>query len=203
MGTFLSIHIKSNNQSQITKLLQELSDADDMTNGLYPKDFYENIIPNENAAPTYLVVSNAENGWIHVDINSFKKLHKWLEQISKELNTSVIQILGQTVSDAYYFLMYENGVLRREIDIYHGDFEITTDIGEKFSFEKKSLIPENEEDYDNLFDIDSIAEYCSALGFDLFHDRSQESFFVLRKETSHKTLKQITSLSNKPWWKFW
>lgn len=53
MGTFLSLHIKSSNQSHVSKLLQELSDADEMTLGRYPKELDENILMDENADPTF------------------------------------------------------------------------------------------------------------------------------------------------------
>lgn len=99
--------------------------------------------------------------------------------------------------------MYDKGQVRREIDIYHGNFDITIDKGEKFSFESTSLIPENEEDYKSLFDIDTMGTYCKALGFDLFQDNHGQTFVILTKKSSILTLKQSIIKSKKPWWKFW
>jgi len=205
MATFISLQIKSDNRAHIAKLLQELSDINEMTHGSYPKELDENLLLDENADPSYITIGNVQNGWTTIQINSFKKLHKWVEKISKELSTSVIQIMGQTASDVYYFLMYDKGILRREIEIYRGDFDNTIDIGEKFSFEKPPLIPQSDEDYQNLFDRDSLEQYCKEFGFDLFYDVQPDFYFILRNRKIGKTLKKYaTSYSKtKPWWKFW
>ena len=205
MATFTSLHIQSDNRAHIAKILQELSDINEMTHGSYPKELDENLLFDENADPSYMAIGNVQNGWTTVQINSFKKLHKWAAKISKELNTSVIQIIGQTTSDVYYFLMYDKGNLRREIEIYHGDFDNAIDIGEKFSFEKPSLIPQSDEDYQNLFDRDSLEQYCKKFGFDLFYDVQPDFYLILRNRKIGKTLKEYAASysKTKPWWKFW
>src|SRR5882724_9446269 len=136
MATFISFHIKTENRFHIAKCLQELSGATEMTHGIYPKELDNSILLDDKADPTFIAIGNVQNGWTSVQLNSFKKLHNWAEKISKELDTTFIHIIGQTGSDVYYFLMYDKGVLLREIEIYYGDFDNTTDKGEKFSFEK-------------------------------------------------------------------
>lgn len=128
---------------------------------------------DENANPNFIAISDVQNDWISVQLNSFKKLHDWAKKISKELNTIVVQVVGQTASDAYYFLMYDKGNLRREIEIYYGELDNIIDKGEKFPFEKSSLVPLNDDDYENLFDRDTLEQYCKELGFDLFSDVHQ------------------------------
>lgn len=205
MATFISLHIKSDNRIQIAKVLQELSGINQVTQGPYPKELNENILLDENANPTYIAIGNVQNGWTTVQINSFKKLHNWTEKISKELDTAVIQIMGQTVSDVYYFLMYDKGTMRREIEIYHGDFDNITDKGDKFSFEKSSLVPANDEDYKNLFDRDTLEQYCKEFAFDLFYDEPPEYYYILRNQKLGKTLNEYATSFKKtrPWWKFW
>jgi hypothetical protein len=113
MGAFISLHIKSDNRIHIAKLLQELSDINQMTHGTYPTGLYENILFDDKADPTYMTIGNVQNCWTTVQINSFKKLHNWVETLSKELDTAAIQIMGQTVSDVYYFLMYDRCLSKR------------------------------------------------------------------------------------------
>jgi len=189
MATFISFHIKSDNRIHITKILQELSDVNQLIQDNYPEDFDESILFDDNTDPTYIVIGNVQNGWTTVQINSFKKLHNWTKKISQELNTIAIQIIGQTVSDVYYFLMYDNGCLRREIEVYHGDFDNIIDKGEKFLFERSSLIPVNDEDYEYLFDRDTLEHYCKELGFDLFYDEPPEHYYILKKNSLGKTIK--------------
>ena len=205
MATFISLHIKSDNRIHIAKILQELSDVNQMTIGAYPKELDENILLDDKANPTYIAIGNVQNGWTTVQINSFKKLHNWTEKISKELDTTVIQVMGQTASDVYYFLMYDKGNMRREIEIYHGDFDNIIDIGEKFPFEKPSLVPANDEDYKHLFDRDTLELYCQEFGFDLFYDEPPDNYYILKNQNSSKTLNRHVGFyeKTKPWWKIW
>lgn len=205
MATFLSLHIKSDNRMHVAKILQELSNVNQMTYGDLSDKYGKNLLFDENADPNYMLISDVQNNWINVHINSFKKLHKWVEVISKELDTSVIQIMGQTVSDVYYFLMYTKGVLVREIEVYHGDFENMVDVGERFNFQKTSFIPLNDEDWTDLFDRETLEKYCKELGFDLFHENNQEPFFILEKTKIGKIFKKNLFVNEgiKPWWKFW
>jgi hypothetical protein len=203
MATFISLHIKSDNRAHVAKLIQELSDVNHMTYGSYPTELDENILLDENANPNFIAIGDVENGWISVQLNSFKKLHDWTQKISKELNTSVVQVIGQTASDAYYFLMYDKGTLRREIEIYYGELDNIIDKGEKFAFEKSSLVPLNDDDYENLFNRDTLEQYCKELGFDLFNDVQPEFYYILKNKKLHKTLSEILASKKKPWWKFW
>jgi len=205
MATFISLLIKSDNRIHIAKILQELSGVNQMTHGAYPKGLDENILLDDKADPTYIAIGNVQNGWTMVQVNSFKKLHSWTEKISKELDTTVIQIMGQTASDAYYFLMCDKGNMRREIEIYHGDFNNIIDKGEKFSFEKPSLIPANDEDYEDLFDRDTLEQYCKEFGFDLFFDEPQDYYYILKNQKLGKTINEYATSykKTKPWWKFW
>jgi hypothetical protein len=205
MSTFISFHIKSDNRVHIAKLLKELSHVDEMTCGTYPTALDDNILLSDQADPTFMAVGDTHNGWTSVQLNSFKKLHNWAEKISKELDTIFIHIIGQTASDVYYFLMYDKGFLRREIEIYYGDLENTTDKGEKFSFEKPCLIPQSDDDYKNIFDRETLEQYCQEFGFDLFFEDEFDSYYILRSKRLGKTIREYAaSYSNpKPWWRFW
>ena len=92
-----------------------------------------------------------------------------------------------------------------EIEIYHGDFDNIIDKGEKFSFEKPSLIPACDEDYENLFDRDTLEQYCKEFGFDLFYDEPPDYYYILKNQKLGKTINEYAASykKTKPWWKFW
>lgn len=81
MATFISLHIHSNSLGHITKLLQSLSDADEMIYSSYPEKEIEKILPNVKSDPTCIAFREIENGWTTVYTNSFKKLNLWSETL--------------------------------------------------------------------------------------------------------------------------
>lgn len=177
-----------------------------MFNGTAPPEFHNSILMDENALPSFMLVENVNNGWTGVKLNSFNRLHPWMEQISRELDTTAIHIIGQTVSDVYYFQVYEKGVLRRNIEIYHGDYDQSIDEGNKFPFEKASLIPQDD-DWENFdaFDIDTIQAYCKQFGFDIFNESEPGHYIILKKKDIGDTIQKYMrrGARSKPWWKFW
>ncbi|MFL9483385.1 hypothetical protein ACI6Q2_11455 [Chitinophagaceae bacterium LWZ2-11] len=204
MSTFISFHIKSDDRNEIANLLQELSGVEQITEDVsYPNDLFRNILMVENADPSFLAVGNVENGWTTVYLNSFKKLNNWAQKISQRLDTTFIHVIGQNTSDVYYFLVYESGELKREIEVYHGDLENVIDKGDRLWFEKESLVPLHEEDYDNLFDIDTIEQYCKEFGFQLFPEVQPKCYLILRKKHLGMTMERCIASYKKPWWKFW
>jgi hypothetical protein len=211
MSTFLSFHIKTKAEREnLTQLLKELSGIKGRTEGVYPEYMYENISLDENADPGMLAIAESKNGWINIYHNSFQKLHQWGAFISKILNTSFIQIAGQTSSEAYYFLLYEKGALRREIEIMSMDAEVINDKGEKFPFEKEVFFADDSEDF---FDMSSLEEYCTLFGLDI--NSEPAGHYIILSKTIPETVKEVkdkpsddkpvvgqTSIK-KPWWKPW
>jgi hypothetical protein len=206
MATFISIHIKSDDKDKVIDILKKLSNISELTKAHNLQELDSVIIIGENSDPTYLAITGVKKGWITVHVNSFKKMHLWLKTISQDLNTIAINIAAQTTSDVYYFLMYDNGSLRREIEIYYGDLENAIDRGDKFAFENKTLVPEDDDDYENLFDLDTLNEYCIELGFALFDEEVDnyeafEEYLILKSKRIGKTITDL--IKGKPWWKFW
>ena len=183
MGTFLSFHIKTKDRDNLINLLKELSRTKEKGLEIFPEYMYDNMLLNENADPNILAITSTNNGWISVHHNAFEKLHQWGEFISKMLNTTFIQIIGQTTSDAYCFLMYESGNIRREIEVVNG--EVLLDKGEKFSFEKEPLLTDDFEAADNFFDIHTLEEYCKEFDLDLNYECEQ--YTVLSKASTMPT----------------
>jgi hypothetical protein len=62
-----------------------------------------------------------------------------------------------------------------------------------------------DEDYENLFDRESLEQYCKELGFDLFYDNQPEFYYILKNQKLGKTINDFAASGSKikPWWKFW
>lgn len=204
MGSVASIHVKAENQSAILKLIQQLSDANEMTYENYPTEA-DNYIVGDGKKPTIVAVSEVKNGWINIFSNYFGKMENWLEALSRESGAMAIQVLWQTVSDVYYFTIYDKGKLRRRIEVYYGDLDSVVDLGEKFIFEKEFLVLQNDEDYENIFGRDDIEEYCRNLGIELFAKNGQAKFYIFRRKKIGLTLSRWLEkkVTQKPWWQFW
>lgn len=185
--------------------LQTLTGIPNVSTGPYPKDHYHSFLMSENTDPTYLIIGDIQNGWTPVYHNSFKLLNNWLATISKEFNTTALQIIWQTTSDVYHFLVYEKGIKRREIYFYSGDIESAIDFGQKFKFEKSQVVPTINQFDEVAFDRDTIERYCKELGFDLFRESEPEYYYILKKKQIGKTITQYAkdNKTNKAWWKFW
>ena len=210
MSTFICLQIQSENRAQIADILQKLSGATEITTGPYPSEHYDNTLIGENDGPSFICVGGTRNGWTLVELNSFNKLHTWVAHLSKELNSTVIQLIAQTTSDVYYFLAYEKGVFRREIEVYHGDYDQTIDKGAKYPFENPNLVPQEDDDEDfEPFDIDTLEAYCRQFGFELMEDDREKQYIILKKKIIGYTIKDSMKYrrrpvgNGKPWWKFW
>jgi hypothetical protein len=184
MSTFLSFHVKTSDRQNLCVLLKELSGLAQKGSGPLTGDYYERISYSSDARPDLLLVSKPENGWIHVLYNNFGKLHFWGEFISLSMHTTFIQLMGQTASDAYYFLQYINGALRREIDVLACDGLILTDTGDKYPFEQDPLLPDMSGESGISFDFETLERYCSHAGLDVaaFYKHMQQGEFCILEQ---------------------
>jgi hypothetical protein len=182
MSTFLSFHVKTTDRQNLCVLLCELSGLAQKGSGPFTVDYYERISNSTDGQPALLLVSEPQNGWIHVLYDNFGKLHFWGEFISRSMYTTFIQLMGQTTSDAYYFLQYINGDMRREIDVLVGDGLVLADEGEKYSFGQDPLFPDMDDESGTMFDFETLEMYCAQLGPDV------EAFYAAMEEGDYTIL---------------
>jgi hypothetical protein len=187
MSTWTSFHIKTKNLDNVIEKLKELASASEVTTGSYPSDFRDNLL-DEDKEPNYLLVDNSNSEWVTVLHNSSNKLEDWCIDISEEFETKIIVTFAQSVSDYYYFALYDNGEKKREIEYCYSDDLEPTNFGDKFNFENdepgKKVNYGGEESY--LFDFDSMEEYCKHFGLILQSDN-----------------KNYTIIKGKKSWKLW
>src|SRR5215203_4173722 len=115
MATWTNIYINTDQEHEVVKKLQELTDDLEVT---YDTDFPSNIgdyqMLNTDLAPNYLAVGKTQSNWTTIVHNSFDKMEDWGIYLSKQFHSKLIVTLAQSVSSAYYFALYDNGIKVRE-----------------------------------------------------------------------------------------
>lgn len=134
MSTWTSFHINTKNMNSVIDKLTTFVSPSEITSGCFPSDFRDNII-KEGKLPNYLLIENSNPEWITVLHNSSNKLEDWCIDLSKTFKTKVIITFAQSVSDYYYFALYDNGKKKREIEHCYTDDSEPINIGSKFNFE--------------------------------------------------------------------
>lgn len=208
MGTWTSFYLQTRNAEAVAAKLGALCpDLTISTPADFPADMGDYQLLSNEREPNYMAVCNTQGDWTTVVHNSFSKLETWGSQLSRELDCCVIMIMAQTVTDSYYFAMYEKGNLRREIETcYSTDFE-EVNTGEIFHFEGPSpgikVNLDGEESY--IFDFEAMEEYCSHFDLRIYEDYSAHRWTVLKGSNLRMEIKEFIQqhTAKKPWWKFW
>lgn len=195
MATWTSFYVQTADEQSLINALKSLSDIQQTTVAKFPHDLHDSFLI-EKAPPNYLVVATTQPGWVTIVHNSASHLTDWCLQLSQQFNTQVIVTAAQSVSDYYYFALYEFGEKKRELEYcYSEDFE-PVNVGTPFPFEQTG---EDEE----FFDFDSIDQYSQQLGLLIQRDYREYDWTILHKKTAIKTVRDSVAKLTKPWWKFW
>lgn len=209
MGTWTRFYVKTQEKELLIQELKKMTGLMDFVTNEFPEDLHDNYLLDEKSKPTYLVIENEQDDWITVSHNSFSKLTDWASYLSQNLNTKLIVTAAQSVSDAYYFSLFDSGNKLREIEVcYSADFE-PINFGNRFSFE--NVEPGSKEEYDGgveyIFDFDEIEKYCNEFGLRIQSVFAEKTYTVLKSGEKQKTVNDfVTSLfteKSKPWWKLW
>lgn len=208
MASWTSFYVHTTNAAAVVEALVDLTDDMIVTHDVeFPNDMGDYDIYDLDLPPTYIAVGNAQTGWTVVVHNSFDKMEDWGEVLSKKIGCKVIVTIAQSVSSAYYFALYENGVKAREIETcYSTDFD-EVNYGQKFAFEGER--PGHKSDFGGeelyMFDFEDIETYCRHFNLEIQFDYSEGKWTVLKskhlkKESVTDYLKRTVK---KPWWMFW
>ena len=137
MGTWTSFYINTDKTQAVVEQLTDL--ANDLVVSLdetFPKQMGEYQLLNTNWTHTCLAVGNTQNSWVTVVHNSFSKLEEWGIHLSEQFSCRLIVTMAQSVSDYYYFALYENGIKQREIEVCYSDDSERIDFGGKLDVER-------------------------------------------------------------------
>lgn len=209
MSTWTTFYINTNNKNIVVEQLKNLTGIAEIKEADYPSDLFDNYLFDENAKPTYLAIGQTSLNWITVSHNSFNNLSEWSKILSKNLDTKVIVTIAQSVSDAYYFSLHDQGQKIREIEVCYSDDFKPKNFGQRFDFENEQ--PGKKEEYDGeieyYFGFEEIEEYCKQFGLEIQTDYDKVSWTILMSGIKQKTISDFikTELvkTKKPWWKFW
>lgn len=209
MSTWTTFYIKTEGKNSVVDQLKTLTGIAETKDGDYPADLYDNYLFDETAKPTYLAIGKTTPNWITVSHNSFNNLVEWGNVISKNLDTKVIVTIAQSVSDAYYFSLFDKGQKIREIEVCYSDDFKPKNFGQRFEFENEQ--PGKKEEYDGeieyYFGFEEIEDYCKHFGLEIQTDFDKVSWTILMSGIKQKTINDFVntelSKTRKPWWKFW
>lgn len=181
MSTWTNFYIKTDNKNIVVEQLKTLTGIAEAKDGDYPADLYDSYLLDETSKPTYLAIGKTDPNWITVSHNSFNNLAEWGHLISKNLDTKVIVTIAQSVSDAYYFSLFDRGQKIREIEVcYSANFK-PKNFGQRFEFENEQ--PGKKEEYDGeieyYFGFEEIEDYCKHFELEIQTDFDKIPWTIL------------------------
>lgn len=198
MATWTALYINHSDLDMVTLQIKDFAGIIDVEKGSYPTDFYNSYLL-KITIPNYLAVGQTQSDWITVRFNSFSKLEDWGISISNSFSCKAIVTMAQSVTNSYYFALYDKGIKLREIEVGE-DEQKNIDFGKHFDFEY------NNEVYDS-FDFEGIENYCEKFGLTIQTDYDNIEWTILKGEQNQPKISDyINSLiqqQKKPWWKFW
>lgn len=208
MATWTSFYINTDKTQAVVEQLAAL--ANDLVisqDESFPKEIGEYQLLNTDWAPDYLAIGNTQSDWVTVVHNSFSKLEDWSILLSQQFSCRLIVTMAQSVSDYYYFALYDNGIKQREIEVCYSDDSERIDVGDKLDFEHRRPADNagGDEDDPELFDFDSLEKYCHHFGLTIQSNYDGVKWTVLKGKSIRKEVSAYVKkyLVKKPWWKFW
>lgn len=209
MATYSALHIQTRDdagvQAALADWLRSTHHAEpsiQQAPGL-PDDFYHRTkFKNSEHDPTRFVVMRRQPEWLTVFFNSFSELDELTLQLSKKFNCRVVTILAQSVTDAYFLLLYDSGEHLRTLEWVGESGEWIRQEGRPLAFESSPLgrnVSQPGEEPFYVFARDEVQQYCRDLGLLIWEgeDSAATEIAVVRQQA------QPPAKAKKRWWEFW
>ena len=208
MGSWTNFYISIPDAKAVVEAIADLTDEMVITHDVeFPEEMGDYQMYDLGLSPTYIAIGNTQPHWTTIVHNSFDKMEDWGELLSKKFNYKVIVTIAQSVSMAYYFALYENGVKLREIETCYSDDSEEVNYGKKFDFEDARPGHKSEWNGEEIysFDFNDIEAYCRHFNLTIETNYNDVQWAVLKarhlkKESVTDYLKRTVK---KPWWMFW
>ncbi len=142
--------------------------------------------------PSIFSMKTGPSGVVEIYFNSFCKLGELAGTLSGEFSVPVVVNQYQSVATASYWVLYRDGVLRREIEA--GDGEIYAQTGEPLQCEPDRDSSSGEDD--TFFDYEDMDRLNEFVGIPVsVYEEPQAGWdnFVV----------DIPEAQGRAWWKFW
>lgn len=183
MATQLTIHVNTDNIEALVEHFQQLSGIKKTSIVAMPseKEFSKHYLFGNkdlgNTKPNLLFISQTQSDWITVKHNSFDILADWVGSISKKFKCRVIQIQGQSISEAYTLMIAEEGNIVRIIQVCHNDPKHKNiNEGKSYDFEKIAPLELP------IFDFRMIDKFCENFGLHLASLPKDDKWILLGGE---------------------
>jgi hypothetical protein len=147
------------------------------------------------------VVMRRQPEWLTVFFNSFAELDALTELLSTKFECRVVTILAQSVTDAYFILIYDSGEHLRTLEWVGESGEWVRQEGRPLGFETSPLgrnISEHGEQPHFVFAGEEVQQYCRDFGLQLWEGEDSASTEIMVPEPP-----QPTAAARRRWWKFW
>ena len=199
MSTWCALYIRTSNliavAGQVSQWLKSVNGGEIQKRQCKSLDivYGDRFIVGEES-PTMIALGTSTSGWTSLHFNSFNPLSDLAKDISRRLETDVVTVMMQSVSEAYYIQVFRNGGCLRRLS-YSGDQgEWDEQSGNALPFESKPLghnIAGMGEEPFYVFDRSDTGAYCRNLGFDPDDDMRNVSWQLFESRPGRK------------WWRFW
>lgn len=171
MATFCAFFLKSDSIGEIVEGIKSFYNPSEYklreSVGTDLVSLYTRGFPIYRKLPLLAAVRQSYSDYYIVDYNSFKCPTELLKFLSQQLNTAIINLNIQTVSDAYQFKYFTDGAEVR--NIAYADGELYENEGDYFDFETDPIGIDQSDEEDSepwyAFCEESVDDYCKRLGF--------------------------------------
>jgi hypothetical protein len=209
VATYTALHVQTRDDASVHTALADwlrathgAKPAIEQTPGL-PEDFYRRSrFMASDAEPTRFVVMRRQPEWVTVFFNSFAELDALTALLSTRFKCRVVTILAQSVTDAYFVLIYDSGEHVRTLEWVGETGEWVRQEGRPLGFETSPLgrnISEPGEEPSYVFATEEVQQYCREFGLRIWEGEDTGATEIAMPAEPA----QRPAAPRKRWWEFW
>ena len=209
MATYTALHMQTGEDASVHAALADWLRATHgaeptirQTPGL-PDDFYRRSrFMASDADPTRFVVMRRQPEWLTIFFNSFAELDALTAHLSAQFKCRVVTILAQSVTDAYFLLIYDSGQHVRTLEWVGETGEWVRQEGRPLAFETSPLgrnISETVEAPYYVFAREEVQQYCREFGLQLWEGEDTAATEIAVPQEPA----QPRPAPWRRWWEFW
>jgi hypothetical protein len=219
MSTYCAVHVKTDDTAIVLEVLREWwhetygsSITESRSTSEWPDAVYGDSFLIDENPPSIFEFAATPAGWVTIHFNSFDRLTALAQRLSAHSRTRVVTVMAQSVTDAYFIQVIEDGKVRRTL-YYAGDQgEWICQEGKPLDFESEPLGTNMSEAHEPpffIFGSDDTTAYCRNLGLELWCDQSPDGWLKVTGDPKGRAYdawskpKGRSDTKKRPWWKFW
>ena len=217
MATYCAVHVKTDTTESVLETLDqwwqetqgsvpERKVLNEWPAGLYGDSFFL-----DEVLPSCLVMAHTPPCWITIHYNSFDPLTPLAVHLSARNGVLVVTVMAQSVSEAYFLQVIENGQVMRTLYFAGDQGEWIRQEGDPLPFESQPLGRNISDDAEPFFVFgrDDAVAYCKNLGLELWGDHEPDTWWLLMGSPKRSSAESSNAwpapsdAKKRPWWKIW